>query len=380
MEQTAPSAAPPIRLPQVMLAGMLCMSLLGAATTYYGPTLLYVAEESRQSLATVGSVLALHGLGFFFSTFTANRLARRFEMRRSTVVGCGLVAAGVLGYMLLPFPVNVLSAFLVGFGAGTLEVLLNRLVELLAGDEPGAALTRLHSTWGLGAVAIPLVVALVIQLGLNWRWAGGLLLVYLGLCMALVWRWPNFKVDHGPDVKWRTVPWRSILIFVAMFFVYTGVETAVGGWATTFFAKQGEGLLLGALATSFFFLMLTIGRLLFGSRVDRLGFARTVRLSNLLGAGALLLTFFPALALIGFGLAGLAFSVVFPTMLAWAARQHPDLRAPMTSISIASAGLSSLFVPSIIGVTVVAIGAWSLTPILVMTALAVVGLTYLEQR
>ena len=52
----------------------------------------------------------------------------------------------------------------------------------------------------------------------------------------------------------------------------------------------------------------------------------------------------------------------------------------MTSISIASAGLSSLFVPSIIGVTVATIGAWSLTPILVVTALAVVGLTYLEQR
>ncbi len=380
MEQSLQANTPSIRLSQVMLAGMLAMSLLGAATTYYGPTLIYVSEESQQSLATVGSVLALHGIGFFCSTLTANRLARRFEMKRGTIMGCGLVGAGVLGYMLLPFPLNLLSAFLVGFGAGTLEVLLNRLVELLAGDEPGAALTRLHSTWGLGAVAIPLVVAIVIQVGLNWRWAGVLLLLYLALCVTLVARWPEFKVDHGPEVNWRSVPWRSILIFIAMFFVYTGVETAVGGWATTFFAKLGEGVLLGALATSFFFLMLTIGRFLFGGRVDRLGFARTVRLSNLLGAGALLLTFFPSLALIGFGLAGLAFSVVFPTMLAWAARAHPDLRAQMTSISIASAGLSSLFVPSIIGVTVTAIGAWSLTPILVATALAVVGLTYLEQR
>ncbi len=380
MEQTIPSAAHPIRLSQVMLAGMLCMSLLGAATIYYGPTLIYVAEESRQSVATVGAVLAIHGVGFFFSTLTANRLARRFEMRRSTIMGCGFVALGILGYMLLPFPANILSAFLVGFGAGTLEVLLNRLVELLAGNEPGAALTRLHSTWGVGAVAIPLVVAIVVQLGLNWRFAGVLLLIYLALCVAVVLRWPEFKVDHGPEVNWRTVPWRSILIFITMFFVYTGVETAVGGWATTFFAKLGEGVFLGALATSFFFLMMTIGRFLFGGRVDRLGFARTVRLSNLLGAGALLLTFFPSLALIGFGLAGLALSVVFPTMLAWAARQHPDLRAQMTSISIASAGLSSLFVPSLIGVAVATIGVWALTPILVVTALAVVGLTYLEQR
>jgi MFS family permease len=84
-------------VPQAMLAGMLCMSLLGAATRYYGPTLIYVAEESRQSVATVGAVLAIHGLGFFFSTLTANRLVRRFEMRRGTIIGCGLVALGTLG-------------------------------------------------------------------------------------------------------------------------------------------------------------------------------------------------------------------------------------------------------------------------------------------
>jgi len=83
-------------VPQAMLVGVLCMSLLEAATLYYGPTLIYVAEESRQSLATVGAVLAIHGLGFF-STLTANRLVRRFEMRCSTIIGCGLVALGILG-------------------------------------------------------------------------------------------------------------------------------------------------------------------------------------------------------------------------------------------------------------------------------------------
>ncbi len=380
MERTIQSVARPVQLSQVMLAGMLIMTLLGLATTYYGPTLIYAADEAGQSVAAFGAIFALHGLGFCFSTITANRLARRFEMRRSTVIGCSLVGVGVIGYMLLPFPLNVAAAFLVGFGAGTLEVLLNRLVELLAGDEPGAALTRLHSTWGLGAVAIPLIVALVVQLGLNWRAAGVLLLIYLAGCVTMVLRWPECKIDHGPDAKWRSVPWRSIAIFVAMFVIYTGVETTVGGWATTFFAKLGEGALLGALATSFFFLMLSIGRFVFGGRIDRLGFARTVRLCNLLGAAALLLTFFPSLAVIGFGLAGLAFSVVFPTLLAWAARSHPELRAQMTSISIAAAGLSNLFVPALIGVAVTSIGAWSLTPVLVVTALIVVGLTYLEHH
>nr|MBP7686758.1 MFS transporter [Thermoflexales bacterium] len=134
MTRTIQSAARPVQLAHVMPAGLLIMAMLGVATIYYGPTLIYVADEYHQSVSTIGAVLGLHGLGFFFSTLTANRLARRFQMRRATAIGCGLVGVGVLGYMALPFPFNVAAAFLVGFGAGTLEVLLNRLVELLAGD------------------------------------------------------------------------------------------------------------------------------------------------------------------------------------------------------------------------------------------------------
>lgn len=311
MEKTLSVPTRPVQLSQVMLAGMLCMALLGAATTYYGPTLVYVAAESNQPIAAVGVVFAMHGAGFFLSTRIANRLARRFEMRR--------------------------------------------------------------------AVAIPLVVAAVAQIGLNWRAAGVLLLGYVALAVAVVLRWPEFAVDHGGDVEWRAVPWRSIALFVAMFVVYVGVESAVGGWATTFFSELGQGLFVGALATSAFFLALAVGRLLFGSSVERLGYGSAVRLSTGLGAGALLLTFSPRLALLGFGLAGLTFSVVFTTMLAWAARRHPALRAQMASVSIASAGLGSMFVPSLIGVAVGAVGAWSLTPILIGTALVVAGLSFFER-
>ena len=190
MEKTLSVPTRPVQLSQVMLAGMLCMALLGAATTYYGPTLVYVAAESNQPIAAVGVVFAMHGAGFFLSTLIANRLARRFEMRRGVVIGC----------------------------------------------------------------------------------------LFVGL-----------------------------------------------------------------------------------------------------GAGALLLTFSPRLALLGFGLAGLAFSVVFTTMLAWAARRHPTLRTQMASISMASAGLGSMFVPSLIGVAVGAVGAWSLTPILIGTALVVAGLSFFER-
>lgn len=367
-----------VRLSDVMPAGMMAMTFLGASSTLFGPSLVFIAAETGASLANLGILFLLGSLGFFSSTALVNRLARRFEMRRTVLLGIFLIALGLIVFISFPFPSNLLGALLIGYGGGTLEVLFNRLVELLAADSPAAALTRLHATWGLGAVLIPLIVAGVVWAGLNWRAAGLVLLAYSLLVAVIIWRWRDFAVPHGGDVHWRVLPWRSILFFVAMFAIYAGVESALGGWATAFFAGMGQGAIMGAIATSAFFLTFTIGRLVLAPLTDRLGFARTVRLGTALGAAALGLTFFPSLAFFGFALAGVALSTVFPTMLAWSARLHPGLRAQMASVSIASAGVGLIIIPYTVGLGVSALGLWSLTPILITGILIVCALSFFE--
>ena len=258
-------------------------------------------------------------------------------------------------------------------------MIFNRLVETLAGDKPAQALTRLHSTWGVGAVAIPLVVAGVVWLGWNWRVAGLFVIASALLDMFLVARWHEFKMHHGDEVHWRTLPWKSISLFVALFAIYAGVETAVGAWATTFFAKLGQGAFTGAIATSLFFLTFSLGRIFLAPVTDRLGYGRTVRIGTLAGAAALCLTFVPEWALWGFALAGISLSVVFTTLLAWAPRRHPEIRAQMMSISIASAGIGGIVLPYLMGVGVGAWGAWVLTPMLVGTSVLVAVLSLFER-
>jgi MFS family permease len=134
-----------------------------------------------------------------------------------------------------------------------------------------------------------------------------------------------------------------------------------------------------AHATSLFFLTFSVGRVLFASVTDRLGLARSVRLSTLTGVMALGMTFIPALALVGFALTGIAFSIVFPTLLAWAARRHPEIRAQMLSLGLAATGAGGIVLPFAIGVSVGALGAWTLTPILIGTVLLVAVLSFLER-
>lgn len=368
-----------IKLDRVMPAGLLNMFTLGASTTFYGPSLVYIAQETGQPLANLGALFAFHWAGFFASAFAANRIAKKFEMRRGALLGVLMIAVGVLGLITLPFPLNLGMAFLIGLGNGTSEVLFNRLAELLGGARPAEALTKLHSTWGVGAIAIPLAVASVVLLDWNWRVAGILVIASALADMFLIARWGEFRVPHGDDVHWRALPWKSIGLFVALFAVYVGVETAVGAWATTFFLQLGQGALLGSIATSVFFLTFSFGRFLFASATDRLGLSRTVRVGTLAGAAFLLLTFVPSLAVVGFALTGIAFSIVFPTLLAWAPRRHPEIRAQMMSLSLAATGLGGIVFPFVFGLSVGAFGAWTLTPVLVVTA-ALVAVLSLRER
>lgn len=374
---------PTVSLATVMPAGLLNLFTVGAANTLYGPSLVYMAQETGQRVEALGLLFVLHWAGFFFSTFAANGMARRFEMRRGTMLGAMLIALGALGLVVLPFPFNFAGAFLLGFGNGASEVLFNRLIELLAGDTPGAALTRLHSTYGVGAVIIPLVVGGATAFGLNWRLAGFFVAAAALLDVYLIARWDEFRMPHGEGVHWRRIvcasSWHSISLFIVLFVVYVGVETAVGGWVTTFFAKQGQSAILGAIATSLFFLTFSLARVLFASATDRLGLGRTVRIGLLTGTGALLLTFDSTLAIVGFAVAGIALAVVFPTLLAWAPRRHPELRAQMMSLAIASAGLGGIIVPFLVGIGVGVFGAWALTPILIGLILPLVGLSLLER-
>lgn len=132
-----------------------------------------------------------------------------------------------------------------------------------AGAQPAAALTCLHSTWGVGAVAA----------GLGWRAAGGLVMLTAGAASLLILRWGLIHLEPGAPVAWHGLPWRALALPLAMFVVYVGTETALGGWATTFFVGLGQGPVVGALAMAFFFLTFTVGRLSLAAFTDWLGVA-----------------------------------------------------------------------------------------------------------
>jgi fucose permease len=109
--------------------------------------------------------------------------------------------------------------------------------------------------------------------------------------------------------------WRQ----VALFFVYTGLEVTVGQWSFTLLTESrhvpqetaGTGVTL-------YWASIGVGRLLFGTVVDRLGIDRLARLSTLtavLSTGLFAVTRSGPMSAMAWVVAGLGLAAIYPCLM-----------------------------------------------------------------
>lgn len=373
------TAAQAVALGQVVPGAYLSMMTQSLALNILGPVLPLLAVENSTTPESLGFVFTLGGAGYLAGTLASNRLSARFGMRPTTAFGLILLGLGLLGLMVAPVPWLYAAVLLESLGNALVEVQLNRLIEYLGGDTPGGTLNRLHSMWGIGGIVAALGTAALIAGGQPWRWIAGLTLAGVATALWLVLRWPwvEAPADAPADRRGASVAptaWAVMAPFGLIYFLYVGLEISTSSWATTFFAGLGEGVVIGALATAGYFLLFTVGRWFVGPLVDRWGLMRMVRLALVLAAIGIALTAWPPARLMGFAIAGLGQSLVFPTLLVWGVRRHPAWRPELNAVALVGSGIASMTVPYLIGLGVAALGAPALTPLLtLLTIISIIG-------
>ncbi len=380
--QTQTAAASRAALGRVLPGAYLAMMTQSLTLNILGPVLPLLALENATTPESLGFVFTLSGIGFLTGTLISNRLAGWLGSRSTIAIGLTMLGLGLLGVMVAPLPWLYVAVFLESTGNATVEVQLNRVVEYLAGDKPGETLNRLHSMWGIGGMVAALGTAALIAGDMPWRWIAVLTFAAVALSVGLVMRWP--WVDAPADAPGASTgagpaptAWAVMAPFALAYFVYVGLEISTSSWATTFFAGLGEGVVLGALATAGYFLLFTLGRWFAGALVDRLGLMRMVRIGLGVAAAGIALTAWPPARWLGFALAGLGQSVVFPTLLVWGVRRHPTWRPELNMVALGGSGLASMTIPYLIGLGVAVFGAPALTPLLTVLTLVTFAVTFL---
>ena len=224
-----------------------------------------IERDFTQSDAGVGVLYLASSLLFVLGSLASGYLMER--LGRGLVLPAAVLALGMgLGVECLApsWVLFVLGAGISGLGSGSVEVGVNGLFLDRFHEDRGRAMNRLHLCYSVGALAAPLAVGAVVEVGVAWRvpFAVTSALV-VAVALRLVTRdlgTPGVALS-GPSLRGlgaRRVPLPLVLLAVAIA-CYVASENGVSSWLVRFLKDAPVGVSTAAL--SVFWAGLTGGRI-----------------------------------------------------------------------------------------------------------------------
>jgi fucose permease len=323
---------------------------LGLPDSLLGVSWPVMQPELGVPLGYAGFISIVISSGTIVSSLVSSRVLRRFGTGKVTFTSVAMTAVALAGFAFTPSYVRLLLAAIpLGLGAGSVDAGLNAYV---AEHYEARHMSWLHSFWGVGAVAGPLLISRFIANGGSWR--NGYLtisLIQTGLVAMLFLSLPLWnrvprrplvdtagpgdrsdKADGSSGSDRETAPptrvhaplffplrLRGVPFVLIAFFMYCGVESTMGLWGSSFLVRiKGLAPASAAVWVSLFYGSIAAGRFISGFVTFRVGNTALIRAGQLVILAGTLLLFLPlppAFTLTGFVLIGLGCAPIFPSML-----------------------------------------------------------------
>jgi len=278
----------------------------------------------------------------------------------------GMVSVATYGLGLgLIVPADNLLIAEIGSASGSPSA--NSTVSSRANSKDGStasAVSLLNFFWGVGAVFCSLMVA--------WSASHKLLPFFLGsVALLLVFLAVGMRNLPFPAAETSTEPSASsssrgmakaitmakspaIWLFAAVFFLYPGAETAVGGWVGSYVSRLGlRGAAMASIMPAFFWTALTVGRALGTAFLRHFSERRVLRAGFGAGsAGIALMLWAPSLAgvIAGSLITGLSFATMYPITVARLSQRFGVAARSIGAIMFSLASLGPAVIPWLVGI------------------------------
>jgi len=333
----------------------------------------------------MGAALLSGTLGYMFASFASGRLMTRLGVGPAMIFSSGVKLLALVALGAAPgWWVFVGIGFFSGAGSGVVDAGLNTYIATHYGPRQ---LNWLHACFGLGATVAPLIITQMFNWGLVWRWS----YVVIGLLQGVMvvafvatrsqWKplWRTEAAVPVPTTPVRRMSYRETLrlplvwLGIALFFVYTGTEGAAGNWSyTLFYESRGVAASVAGIWVSIYWAALTVGRVVLGLVIERIGARLTLRLC-MIGTivGALLITQRAVdwLSFLGLALVGFALAPIFPTLIAETPGRVGNEHAPNAiGFEVGAAGIGIALLPGLAGILARNIGLEVIGPFIVVIA------------
>jgi MFS family permease len=323
-EHVAPEkgfAEEPSRLFRARCAVATIFAINGMLGATWATRIPAVQGSLRLSPSALGIALLAAAVGALVAMNIAGYLAARFGSSRITIVA-GLLFCGSLPLLALAPSLPLLMAALLVFGAttGSMDVAMNTQGVTVEKRYGRPILTSFHAFFSIGGLLGAFIGGVVAgrDIGVLPHFvmmAAVCAMALLGVSGLLL----PADVDAGGSKTAFAWPTGMLLTLGIVAFCSVLGEGAIADWSAIYLLHTiGAGAALAAGGYAAFSLLMAVGRFLGGSLTARFGPVTMVRFGALLAATGLSLSLaveWTPTALLGFGLVGAGFSVIFPITL-----------------------------------------------------------------
>lgn len=351
---------------------------LGLPDSLLGSAWSVIRTDLGADMGAAGVIYFMSAISTVVSSFFSSRILHKFGTAKVTTVSILLTSIALFGYSAAPnIYIMLLSATLLGFGAGSVDAALSGFIAM---HYEARHMSWLHSFWGIGAMTGPLVMSLFLKNNRNWR--GGYTVVALILFAVVVilavsfplWKIFESRLDSSVSEKYMTnkmaIRLRGVKPAMAVMLLYTGAEATMGLWIATFLIEcRGVSAEDAAAFSALFYIGIISGRIIAGFLTFKLSSLSLIKYGALVSAvGLAVIVIFPfapvsvaAVFLTGFGGAPIYPSIVQLTP----ARFGEKAAQSIVGLEMTSAYIGSSFLPMIIGFIGSRLGMW-LVPVILL--------------
>ena len=340
-------------------AGMMCIAIAVNFLPVFLTTLsLDLGGPNGLTHEQLGRLAGATFVGLVGGILLGGPLADRMGPKPFTVCGHVLIAAGLTLLGLAPgYGTACLAAFVMGAGAGVLDMVLSPIVCALQPHRRTAAMNWLHSFYCTGSAATVLACALALRTELGWR-ALSLWLALAPLVVAAAFacmRVPALVAEGGVRTPLRELAREPyFLVGLAAILLVGSMEAGLAQWIPAYAETcLGYSRWISGMALLFFSLAMAAGRITVGMLGERVS-PYSVLLACCLGSAVLIVVAScapqPAVALTACMVVGVAASCQWPSTLGVVADRFPRGGASMFGLLAASGNVGGMIMPWLVGV------------------------------
>jgi fucose permease len=341
---------------------------------------------THEQLGRIGAVIFA---GLVAGILLMGPLADRLGTKPFAVAGNLLIAGGLAVLGAAPnYDAVLVAAFVMGLGAGMLDMVLSPIVCALQPERRTAAMNLLHAFYCIGAVATILAASLALKVGIAWR-STALGLVVLPVAVAvgfLRMKLPPLVASGQQRTRLREL-WRLpfFLAAAAAIFLAGATELGLAQWLPAYSEMSlGYSKWVSGMSLLAFSMAMGLGRLLMGALAHRVAAIPLMQACCAGSAGLFLAACFapwPPAALAACVLAGLACAALWPSMLGLAADRYPRGGASMFGLLAGVGNFGGIFAPWVVGALADAASIrWGLAALTVCPLAMAMLLVWMKRR